>query len=130
MARSEFDVHLGAGRLLFVKTDCRPEHRRGTFLVHLWPADPDDLPPHSKQYGFENRFFRFPRLAYEIGERCVAGVGFPGYPIRRALVGRSFRRAGDSGYEHVWQVEFSPSDEDGRKSGGPRAGGRTPHQGG
>ena len=106
-ARSEFDVHLGGGRLLFVKDDCRPEHLEGTFIVHLVPEDPDDLPPHRKQYGFENLSFPFHHRAWETGARCVAGLRFPAYPIRSVAVGRSFRRPGAS-YERVWREEFAP----------------------
>ena len=106
-ARSEFDVHLGGGRLLFVKDDCRPEHLEGTFIVHLVPEDPDDLPPHRKQYGFENLSFPFHHRAYETGARCVAGLRFPDYPIRSVAVGRSFRRP-DASYERVWREEFAP----------------------
>ena len=104
---SEFDVHLGGGRLLFAKDDCRPEHREGTFIVHLVPEDPDDLPPHRKPYGFENRSFLFHHRAWETGTRCVAGLRFPDYPIRSAAVGRSFRRP-DTSYERVWREEFAP----------------------
>ena len=106
-ARSEFDVHLGGGRLLFVKDDCRPEHLEGTFIVHLVPEDPDDLSPWRKPYGFENLSFPFAERAYETGVRCVAGVRFPEYPIRSAAVGRSFRQA-DGSYERVWREEFAP----------------------
>ena len=106
-ARSEFDVHLGGGRLLFVKDDCRPEHLEGTFIVHLVPEDPDDLPPHRKQYGFENLSFLFHHRAWETGTRCVAGLRFPDYPIRSAAVGRSFRNP-DTSYERVWREEFAP----------------------
>ena len=129
VARSEFDVHFGAGVLLLVKTGCRPEHREGRFLLHLWPEDPDGLPTHRKPYGFENRSFWFLQYAYEIGDRCVAGVRFPEYPIRRVVAGRSFGRARGA-YEHVWRVEFSPPDGAGRESGGPGAGGRAPRQSG
>ena len=108
-ARSEFDVHLGGGRLLFAKDDCRPEHLEGTFIVHLVPEDPDDLPPHRKPYGFENLSFLFHHRAWETGARCVAGLRFPDYPIRSAAVGRSFRRP-DASYERVWRGEFSPAD--------------------
>ena len=107
VARSEFEVRLGGGRLLFVKDGCRPEHLEGFFIVHLWPEDPDDLPPLRKPYGFENRSFLFADRAYETGSRCVAGIRFPEYPIRSASVGRSFRRA-DSSYERVWREEFTP----------------------
>ncbi len=106
---SEFDVHLGGGRLLFAKDDCRPEHLEGTFIVHLVPEDPDDLPPHRKPYGFENLSFLFHHRAWETGARCVAGLRFPDYPIRSAAVGRSFRRP-DASYERVWRAEFSPAD--------------------
>ena len=128
-ARSEFDVHLGGGRLLFVKDDCRPEHLEGTFIVHLVPEDPDDLPPHRKQYGFENLSFLFHHRAWETGARCVAGLRFPEYPIRSAAVGRSFRRP-DGSYERVWRVEFSPTGDAGPAPGGPGAGGRARSRGG
>ena len=106
-ARSEFDVHLGGGRLLFVKDDCRPEHLEGTFIAHLFPEDPDDLPPRRKPHGFENRSFRFADRAWERGERCVAGVRFPAYPVRSVVVGRSFRNP-DASYDAVWRAEFAP----------------------
>ena len=107
VARSEFEVRLGGGRLLFVKDGCRPEHREGFFIVHLWPEDPDDLPPLRKPYGFENRSFLFADRAYETGNRCVAGIRFPEYPIRSASVGRSFRHP-DGSYDRVWREEFTP----------------------
>ena len=107
LARSEFDVHLGGGRLLFVKDDCRPEHLEGTFIAHLFPEDPDDLPPRRKPHGFENRSFRFADRAWERGARCVAGVRFPEYPVRSVVVGRSFRNP-DASYEAVWRAEFAP----------------------
>ena len=112
---SEFDVHLGGGRLLFAKDDCRPEHLEGTFIVHLVPEDPDDLPPHRKPYGFENLSFLFHHRAWETGARCVAGLRFPDYPIRSAAVGRSFRRP-DASYERVWRAEFSPADDAGGRA--------------
>ena len=107
LARSEFDVHLGGGRLLFVKDDCRPEHLEGTFIAHLFPEDPDDLPPRRKPHGFENRSFRFADRAWERGARCVAGLRFPEYPVRSVVVGRSFRNP-DASYDAVWRAEFAP----------------------
>ena len=107
LARSEFDVHLGGGRLLFVKDDCRPEHLEGTFIAHLFPEDPDDLPPRRKPHGFENRSFRFADRAWERGARCAAGVRFPAYPVRSVVVGRSFRNP-DASYDPVWRAEFAP----------------------
>ena len=117
-ARSEFDVHLGGGRLLFVKDDCRPEHLEGTFIAHLVPEDPDDLSPWRKPYGFENLSFLFAERAYATGARCAAGVRVPEYPIRSAAVGRSFRQP-DGSYERVWREEFAPGVAARPPGGGP-----------
>ena len=104
--RSRFDVHLHEDRLLlYVREGCRPEDREGTFVLHLLPADPADLPPVRKIYGFDNLSFRFRDRAWELEDRCVAGVPLPDYPFRRLTTGRFFRR-GLGDYLRDWRAEY------------------------
>ena len=105
VVRGEFDLYLHDDLLLYVREDCRPEHREGRFVLHLDPRDPDDLPPIRRPYGFENRSFSFDDRAVERGRRCVAHVRLPDYPIRRVVTGR---HPGRSGRDFVWRVEFAP----------------------
>ena len=106
VVRGEFDLYLHDDLLLYVREDCRPEHREGRFVLHLDPEDPDDLPPARRQYGFENRSFSFDDRALERGDRCVAHLRLPEYPIRRVVTGR---HPGRSGRDFVWRVEFAPN---------------------
>ena len=106
--RSRFDIHLHEdGLLLYVREGCRPEDREGTFVLHLLPVDPQDLPPVRKIYGFDNLSFRFEDRAWDGAERCVAGVPLPDYPFRRLVTGRAFRRP-LGGYLQDWRSEYPP----------------------
>ena len=75
-ARGEFDRCLHNDRLLPVRDGCRPEDREGLFVRRHDPADPG---PFRRQYGFENRSFRFRVRALDPGDPCVARVFLPGY---------------------------------------------------
>ena len=105
VVRGEFDRCLDDDRLLPVRDGCRPEDREGLFVRRLDPADPEDLGPFRRQYGFENRSFRFRVRALDPGDPCVARVLLPGYEIRRVVTGQ---RPGRSGRDFVRRVEFAP----------------------
>ena len=108
--RGEYDIHYGRRALFFVREGCRPEDWAGHFVVHLDPEDARDLPPHRRQFGFENLWFRFPWRALDRGERCVARVPLPDYPIRRLVLAR---HPGPRYADWVWHYEFHP----GRRGG-------------
>ena len=112
--RAEFDVYLHQGHLWYVREDCRPEHRQGLFVLHFDPADTRELPPGRRQFGFDNRSFRFPERALDRGGRCVARVQLPEYAVRRLFTGR---HPGPAGADWVWTGEFSP---EGPPAPGPR----------
>ena len=108
--RGEYDIHLDRRALFFVREGCRPEDWAGHFVVHLDPEDARDLPPHRRQFGFENLWFRFPWRALDRGERCVARVPLPDYPIRRLILAR---HPGPRYADWVWHYEFHPGRRDG-----------------
>ena len=103
-AQSDFAVHLHGRHLLYVRADCRPEDLEPQVILHLDPEETADLPPHRKEYGFDNLTFRLHDHLYERGARCVLGVRLPDYPIRSVVTGQ-FRR-GEGVFEEVWRVEF------------------------
>ena len=105
---SDFEVRLLDDRLLlYVREGCRPEDREGTFILHLMPADRQDLPPTRKAFDFDNLSFRFAAHAWEEEARCVAGVRLPDYEFRRLITGRMFRKP-LGGYIQDWRAEYTP----------------------
>ena len=108
--RGEFAVHLHRNHLLYVREGCRPEDQAGQFVLHLDPVEPNDLGPFRRQYGFENLWFRFDWRALDRGERCVARVRLPDYPIRRIVTGRHPGRTGSS---WIWRAEIHPTGDAG-----------------
>ena len=103
-ARSDFAVHLHGRDLLYVRPDCRPEDLEARVILHLDPEETADLPPHRREYGFDNLTFQLHDHLYERGARCVLGVRLPDYPIRSVVTGQ-FRRD-EGAFEEVWRVEF------------------------
>ena len=108
--REEFEVYLHDDRLLYVRNGCRPEDREGLFVLHLDPVDPEDLGPFRRQYGFENLSFRFRQRALDLGERCVARVFLPEYPIRRMVVAR---HPGQRYADWIWRHDLFPNAAEG-----------------
>ena len=105
VADGRFDLFLHEGRLLYVREPCRPGDTDGMFILHLDPVDRGALPPLRRQYGFDNRSFRFHHRALERGERCVARVPLPDYAFRRLVTGHHSGLPGD---DFAWQTEFVP----------------------
>ena len=105
---SGFEVRLhDDGLLLYLREECRPEDREGTFILHLVPMEWEDLPPTRKAFDFDNLSFRFAAHAWEAEERCVAGVRLPDYEFRRLITGRMFRKP-LGGYLQDWRAEYTP----------------------
>ena len=103
----EYEVYLAGGRLLYVREDCAPEHREGTFVLHLTPRDEADLPPLRRSYGFDDLSFRFDERALDTISSCVAAVHLPGYDLRNIVTGRFLRDDEDrKKLTQVWRGEF------------------------
>ena len=104
--RAAFAVHLREDALLYVREGCLPEDQEGLFILHLDPADPEDLRPHRRQFGFENLDFRFAWRALDRGDPCVARVALPDWPIRRVVTGQ---HPGRRDAPWLWRGEFTLS---------------------
>ena len=101
-ARSDFAVYRAGDALIYIKEPCRPTDVDARFFLHIFSADPADLPAAWTDVGFENMDFRFAGGRADLGGRCVAIARLPGYEIERIRTGQF---AGDG--SEVWRAEFA-----------------------
>ena len=108
-ARAPFDLYLDGRALLFFREPCSPRDAEERFFVHLYPEDADALPRPRREYGFENRDFRFDGTGRLEDGWCVARLSLPDYPLTRLRTGQWAPGEGDS-----WSVEIAfPLEEEG-----------------
>ncbi len=105
--RSDFDVHLIANRLGYVKEPCTRQDVEATFFLHLDPVDRGDLPAWRKPYGFDNLDFRFDGHGLMADGICWAEVPLPHYGIAEIRTGQYVPVAG--GFHHLWEGKFRPA---------------------
>ena len=101
VVRSGFDVYFNGRRLTYLKQPCAPADTKAKFVVHVIPADPDDLPAHRKRYGYDNFGFYFDQRGVRLDDQCIAIAHLPDYAIARIRTGQWIRGEG-----HVWKAEF------------------------
>ena len=82
-------MYLDGGELVYLKRSCAEEDARGRFLLNAFPTDANDLPPESAEAGFERFRFEFARRGVRLGDKCMARLPLPGYPVRAVQIGRS-----------------------------------------
>ena len=89
-ARSDFDVYLKDGRLIYVKAHCSEPDVRGRFFLSVFPADPRDLPQAARDVGFahEPLNFDFSERGAIFDGKCVIVRDLPDYPISRIETGQ------------------------------------------
>ena len=102
--RSRYDVYLTENNLIYAKEQC-VEEDRSRFLLHLYPANPDDLPDWSKPHGFVNRDFEFRTFGTHVGGICLANVPLPGAETVRIRTGQ-FREAGGL-FTNLWVEDIT-----------------------
>ncbi len=102
--RADFDVYLIENTLIYVKEPCSPADTEAWFLLHLTPADVNDLPDYRKQYGFDNLDFNFDERAAIFDGKCWAEVPLPEYAISEIRTGQHVPV--DGGYNHLWKGEI------------------------
>ena len=101
VAQSDFDVYLRGGVLAYLKEPCAPGDADARFFLHIFPADPADLPADGRELGFANLDFQFAEHGADIGGKCVAKRELPDYAIERIRTGQFV-----SGKGRLWGAEF------------------------
>ena len=101
VAQSRFDLYLRDNILTYLKASCAEGDTDARFFLHIFPADPADLPAASREFGFANLDFQFADHGAYIGDKCVATRDLPSYPIERIRTGQFV-----SGEGNLWRAEF------------------------
>jgi len=86
--RSRFDIYFDGTSLRYVKAPCTPSDVEERFFLHLTPEDPNQLPEHRRQYGFDNLDFNFSYYGIIFEDRCLATVDLPDYAISSISTGQ------------------------------------------
>ena len=102
-ARGVFDLYREGTELRYFKDECRPEDREVPFFLQLHAADPEALPEHRREDGFEDLDFAFSHHGAVLDGRCLLRVTIPDYEMRRLRTGQGFRDG-----EPVWEVDIRP----------------------
>ena len=106
LIRSDFDVYLNDGALIYVKDGCGENDTDAPFFLAAFPVNENDLPDGPRQRGFQNLDFRFHENGIrQSGDRCIAIALIPDYEIARISTGQYIKRA-DGSFEHPWKGEI------------------------
>ena len=98
VALSDFDVYLRDNTLAYLKEPCAEGDADARFFLHIFPADPADLPSASRELGFANLDFQFADHGADIGGKCVATRDLPDYAIERIRTGQDAAASGGDGW--------------------------------
>ena len=100
-ARGRFDIYFNGDRVIYRKEQCAAADIADEFFLHLFPANPNDLPDDRREYGFDNLDFYFRSLGVMWDGKCLAVANLPDYEIARIRTGQYI-----PGQEHLWKAEF------------------------
>ena len=101
---NKYDVYLtDENRLVYVNRDCRPSNEKDTtFLLHIYPTNPNNLPTSRREAGYETSNFIWRNIYYKGNTDCVTGSPkLPAYDIARIVTGQ-YRPAENM----FWLVEY------------------------
>ena len=102
--RADFNVHLANNELLYTKNPCHPSDTTPKFSLHLYPANPNDIPPDRQPHGFDNQDFTFRHTtAAIINRQCLAAIQLPPYPLTAIRTGQYINH-GNGNYQILWQA--------------------------
>ncbi len=107
LARSDFDIYIHDGALHYLKENCESllnAHHTTRVFLHIFPADPADLPADRREHGFENRdiWIVAEPIAFFDGKCIHRQPPLPDYPIARIRTGQNATASG--GYD--WRVDI------------------------
>ena len=111
LIQARYNVHhtvhtLLGDSLLYVKEECSAgdDDIAAPFLLHIVPADAEDLPEHSQPPGFENRDFTFEERGWREEERCLAWQQLPAYEIGSVRTGQ-YLPTGELAWEGYFRLD-------------------------
>ena len=97
--RSDFDVHLIDGSLIYTKTQCVESDVEARFFASVFPVDPNHLSSRGGDYdSIDFDFHDYGAITAD--GRCWAAVDLPNYPIAEIHAGQYAESA--DGYSHIW----------------------------
>lgn len=102
---NNYDVYLtDENRLIYVNHDCQPSNEHDTtFRLHVYPADPNDLPASLRKDGYETLDFIWRYVYYKDNTDCLTGSPkLPAYDIARIVTGQHPPAQG-----MIWRVEYN-----------------------
>ena len=104
LSLADFDVYAHNGALYYLKENCEPPpaNANSKVFLHTFPADPADLPAHSRELGFENRDFWLAEHIEFLDGKCLLKQSLPDYPIARIRTGQSAAAIGGA----EWRVDI------------------------
>ena len=107
-ADDHFDIYWaheadGGSALTYLRESCLLADQQVRFLLHVVPANTDDLPASNRRRGFDNRDFDFATRGAVIDGTCVATVQLPDWPILRVRTGQHAPARGV-----LWKAELAP----------------------
>ena len=96
-----FNVYYNEGKLVYERGECDEYDAAPLFFLHLFPADPNDLPEERQSHSFDNPDFHFTERKVPYGGGCAAVVNLPDYEITVISTGQYI-----SGERQIWNGEF------------------------
>ena len=105
VARAGWDVYRTGRKLTYHKQPCAPADVQAKFILHVTPADPNELPANRQRHGFESLGFHFDQRGFQLNDQCIAIAQLPAYAIDRIRVGQWIA----DGNRTVWEAELSAS---------------------
>ena len=103
-ARAEFNLYLSNNQIAYHKQPCAESDTKERFFLHLYPADPANLPANRQQHGFDNIGFNFHQRGAILNGKCLATVPLPNYDLARIRTGQWIRNKGET-----WQTQIPPN---------------------
>ena len=106
-ARSDFDIWLNGGALIYIKEACRESDARGRFFLSIFPKDANDLSQSARDAGHvhEPLNFDFHQHGAIFDGKCAIIRNLPDYPINRIQTGQWIPGEGE-----LWNAEIAVGD--------------------
>ncbi len=108
---SKYDVYWPeqTGALIYLNRSCDPGSEANTrFFLHIYPADPTDLPEADQPAGHQTQQIRSRILSHHKGGRdCMNNFALPDYDIDRIVIGQYTPYMGIQ-----WATGYRPDDPD------------------